>query len=211
MEGGGSTSFITLSNIGDYSNVDDLYTILNSSLFTLTLSLIATRIGNLGGYSLNTYFDLFGFEGILTNTMLMTLVFQITRYFYTVLYTNFDKGWSPFVFICTLIVIQVLHDVLFYFGVINLLPSGKNEMVDVLKDYAKENKTAAIGVRAGIVLTVGIVAMTTNDMDFVSKIVLSGILLYSLPYILSIVHKKPPPPPPPPAKKEQMKDIRGFY
>jgi hypothetical protein len=209
MEGGGS-SLINLSNIGDYHNVDDLYTILNSSLFVLTLSLIATRIGNFGGYSLNTYYDLFGFEGILTNTMLFTLVFQITRYFYTVLYTNFDKGWSPFIFLCTLLFIQLLHDVLFYFGVINLLPSGKNEMIDILKSYAKENKVSAFGAHAGLILFTGIIAMVTNDMDFVSKIVLSGILLYSLPYILSIVHKKPAPPPPPP-KKEPVQDIRGFY
>uniref|UniRef100_A0A6C0K0I0 Uncharacterized protein n=1 Tax=viral metagenome TaxID=1070528 RepID=A0A6C0K0I0_9ZZZZ len=209
MEGGGSS--INLSNIGDYRNIDDVYTILNSSLFTLTLSLLATRIGNLGGFSLNTYFDIFGIEGVLSNTMLITLMFQITRYFYTVLYANFDKSWSPFVFICGLLGVQIVHDVVFYYGVINFLPSGKNDMIDVLKQYSKENSTGAIGGHSAVLILTALVAMITNDMDMVSKFVLLGLVLYSLPYIISIVHKKPAPPPPPPAKKEEIRDVRGFY
>jgi hypothetical protein len=209
MEGGGSS--IYLSDIGDYRNIDDIYTIVNSSLFTLTLSLLATRIGNLGGFSLNAYFDIFGIEGVLSNTMLITLIFQLARYFYTVLYAKADKSWSPFVFICAVIVVQILHDVLFYYGVINLLPSGKNEMVDILKQYSKENSVPTIGGHSALLLITALVAMITNDMDMVSKFVLLGVVLYSLPYILSIVHKKPAPPPPPPKKKEEMQDRRAFY
>lgn len=209
MEGGGSS--IYLSDIGDYRNLDDLYGIATSSLFTLTLSLIATRIGNLGGLSLNTYFDIFGIEAVLANTALITLIFQLARYFYTVLYAKADKSWSPFVFICALVVIQILHDILFYHGVINLLPSGKNDMIDVLKQYAKENSTPAIGAHSALIIITALVAMIINDMDNISKVVLLGIILYTLPYILSIVYKKPAPPPPPPKKKEEMQDRRGFY
>jgi len=210
MEGGGS--MIYLSNIGDYRNIDDIYTIITSALFTLSLSLVATRIGNLGGFSLNTYFDLFGLEGILSNTMLITLLFQVTRYFYTILYANFDKSWSPFVFICGILAVQILHDSIFYFGVINLLPTGKNDMIDILKQYSKENTITAIGGHSALLIITALVAMITNDIDIISKFVLVGTILYVIPYILSIVHKKPAPPPPPPApKKEEMNDRRAFY
>jgi len=209
MEGGGSS--IYLSDIGDYRNIDDIYTIVNSSLFTLTLSLLATRIGNLGGYSLNTFFDLFGIEGVVSTTMLMAIIFQVARYFYTVLYAKADKSWSPFVFICAVLVVQILHDVLFYYGAVNLLPAGKNEIIDVLKQYAKENSVGAIGGHSALVLVTALIAMIINDMDMLLKFVLFGIVLYGLPYILSIVHKKPAPPPPPPKKKEEMQDRRGFY
>lgn len=210
MEGGGS--MIYLSNIGDYRNIDDVYTIITSALFTLSLSLVATRIGNLGGFSLNTYFDLFGLEGILSNTMLITLLFQVTRYFYTILYANFDKSWSPFVFICGILAVQILHDAIFYFGVINLLPTGKNDMIDILKQYSKENTITAIGGHSALLIITALVAMITNDIDIISKFVLVGTILYVIPYILSIVHKKPAPSPPPPApKKEEMNDRRAFY
>lgn len=214
MEGGGSASnAVYLSDIGDYKNIDDLYTIFNSSLFTLFLSILATRIGNVGGLSLNTYFDVFGLEGILSNTMLVTILFQIARYFYTVVYAHYDKGWSPFVFICILLVVHLLHDLLFYYGVINILPSGKNDMIDVLKVYAKENKLSTVGGHSLFMVITALVAMITNDMDLIYKFVMFGIVFYLIPYTLSIVYKKPAPPPPPP-KKESMNDVRGargFY
>jgi hypothetical protein len=209
MEGGGSS--IHLSNIGDYRNIDDIYTIIISALFTLSLSLLGTRIGNLGGFSLNTYFDLFGLEGVVSNTMLITLIFQVARYFYTTLYANFDKSWSPFVFICGILAIQILHDTAFYFGVINLLPSGKNDMIDVLKQYSKENSVSAIGGHSAVLILTALVAMIINDIELISKIVILGVVLYAIPYILSIVSKKPAPPVAPPPKKEEMNDRRAFY
>ena len=211
MEGGGSGSnAVYLSDIGDYKNTDDLYTIFNASLFTIFLSILATRIGNVGGLTLNTYFDVFGLEGILSNTMLVTILFQIARYFYTVVYAHYDKGWSPFVFICILLVVHLLHDLLFYYGIINLLPSGKNDMIDILKSYAKENNISAIGGHSLFMIITAIVSMITNDMGNLSKLILFAVVFYLIPYTLSIVYKKPLPPPPPP-KKETMKDARGFY
>ena len=212
MEGGGSASnAVYLSDIGDYKNIDDLYTIFNSSLFTIFLSILATRIGNVGGLSLNTYFDVFGLEGILSNTMLVTILFQIARYFYTVVYANYDKGWSPFVFICIVLVVHLLHDLLFYYGIINMLPSGKNDMIDALKLYAKENKLNAIGSHSLFMVVTALVAMITNDMDVIYKFIMFGVVFYLIPYTLSIVYKKPPPPPPPEKKKDSMRDARGFY
>ena len=209
MEGGGTGSqAVYLSDIGDYKNVDDLYTIFNSTLFTIFLSLLATRIGNVGGLSLNTYFDVFGLEGILSNTMLVTLLFQIARYFYTVVYANYDKGWSPFVFICVILFIQLLHDLLFYYGIINMLPSGKNDMIDLLKTYAQENNVRAIGGHSVFMIITALVAMITNDMDTLPKLLMLGSVFYLIPYTLSIAYKKPPPVV---EKKETMQDARRFY
>ena len=189
MEGGGSASnAVYLSDIGDYKNIDDLYTIFNSSLFTIFLSILATRIGNVGGLSLNTYFDVFGLEGILSNTMLVTILFQIARYFYTVVYANYDKGWSPFVFICIVLVVHLLHDLLFYYGIINMLPSGKNDMIDALKLYAKENKLNAIGSHSLFMVVTALVAMITNDMDVIYKFIMFGVVFYLIPYTVAAGH-----------------------
>ena len=142
MEGGAYTSNpiqFELSNIGDYRSTDDLFVIGNASVFSLFLLTIATRIGGIGGLPLNTYFDMFGLEGILSNTMLLTILIQAARYLYTTFYTLSGKAWSPFVFICFVIGIQLAYDAFFYYGVINVVPSGVNEMVDVLRAYAKDN------------------------------------------------------------------------
>jgi hypothetical protein len=214
MEGGGMSSStgggLQLSNIGDYKEIEDIYTIVGSSIFTLFLSIVAARLGNVGGFTVNTYFDMFGLEGVLSNTMLMTLLLQFSRYLYTSFYGSYGKTWSPFVFLCIVASVQALHDLIFYYGVINVLPSGVNQMIDILKQYAKDNDVRAIGGHIALLVITALVAMTMKDMSDIQKLLLTSIVLYLIPYFLSVITKKREPPPPPPAKKEEMRDYRGY-
>jgi hypothetical protein len=211
MEGGGEPSRgITLSDLGDYKNLEDLVPISSAAVFSLFLLTIATRIGGLGGLPLNTYFDMFGLEGILSNTMLILILMQIARYLYTMFYGANGKAWSPFVFLCFVAGVQVIHDLVFYYGIINVVPSGVNDMIDVLKAYAKENKQGAIGGHAVLILLTALTAMIMNDMDMLTKLLITSVILYLFPYFLSIVVKKPAPPPPPAEKAETFNDYRGY-
>jgi len=210
MEGGGTqTSDFQLSDIGNYRDVDDIYIIGSSSIFTLLLFTIATRLGNFGGLTLNTYFDMFGMEGVLSNTMMLMLVLQATRYIYTIYYSSSDKSWSPFVFLCIILVIQAIYNAILYFGVINVLPSGKNDMIDIIKEYIKENNTNVIIGQSVLLLFTAIVAMIMKDMGTIQLFIITSLVLYTFPFILAFVSKKPPPPPPPP-KKEALRDYRGY-
>jgi hypothetical protein len=212
MEGGAYTSnpmLFELSDIGDYKSTDDLFVIGNASIFSLFLLTIATRIGGLGGVPLNTYFDMFGLEGVLSNTMLLVILIQAARYLYTTLYTSYGKAWSPFVFLCFVIIVQVLHDLFIYYGVINVVPAGVNEMVDILRGYAKENGVKALGGHIFLIIATCLSAMFINDLSSIARFVFTAVILYIFPYIISIVTRKPAPPPPPP-KKDEMKDYRGF-
>jgi len=211
MEGGAqTTSKFELGDIGDYRSADDIFVIFGASIFSLSLITIAARIGGLGGVPLNTYFDMFGLEGILSNAMLLVILIQIARYLYSTLYTSYGKGWSPFVFLCFVLIAQVLHDVLFYYGVIKVVPPGVNEMIDVLRAYANLNNLNAIGGHAILILITALSAMIMCDMSVVTRILGGAVFLYIFPFILSIVSKKPAPPPVATPKKEQMTDYRGF-
>jgi hypothetical protein len=128
-------------------------------------------------------------------------MFQLTRFAYTKLYTEAGKAWSPFVFVCALIVMQVLHDLVFYFGVVNVVPSGNNEMVDALKKYSNENGSRALASHAGFLIMVAIVAMFLKERSLIFIIMISVFTLYLLPYVLTTFGPKPPPPPPPPKEK----------
>lgn len=209
MEGGGESSDFQLSDIGDYKDIDDLYTIGSSSIFTLLLFTIATRLGNFGGLTLNTYFDMFGMEGVLSNTMMLILILQTTRYLYTSYYSSYGKSWSPFVFLCIILTIQAIYNAILYFGVINVLPSGKNDMIDILKKYIKENTTSVIIGQSVLLLFTAVVAMIMKDMGTIQLFVITSLVLYTFPFILAFVSKKPLPPPPPP-KKEALQDYRGY-
>lgn len=211
FQSGGGTGGLELSNIGDYRQVDDLYTVGNATLFVLFLTIVLSRLTSIGGVSLNAYFSTFGLEGVLSNTALVVLLFQIARYFYSTFYASYGKRWSPLVFVSVLLLVQLLHDVLFYYGAINVLPRGKNEMIDMLKDYAKEHQARAVGGHVTFLTLIAFVAMITKDMSDVAKTVLFAGLLYAIPYSLSMLWTPAATAAPkPPAKREGFKDIRGL-
>jgi len=204
MEGGGysstsssASSFVHLSNIGKYESTDEFSTIANSAFFTTLLVILSARIGGLGGFPLNTYFEIFGLEGVLSCVALIAILFQIARYFYSTLYATYERTWSPFVFISILLCTQLVYDLAFYYGIVNTLKKGQNHLVDIIRAYVNENKMGALVGHSVFMVLTALVAMILNDSSDVSKWVLFGVLAFLVPYALSIQYTKPAPPPPP--------------
>lgn len=195
------TDMFILGDIGDYKNVEDITAIASASLIGMDLGLLLSKALGLGGFSLNSYFDTFGLEGVLANTTLVVILFQATRWVYTTFYAV-GRPWSPFVFVCMVIFAQVLHDMIFYHGVLQSLPAGKNEMIDAGKRYAAEHGSRAITAHAGLLIVVGVIAMILKESSTVFSVVLVTVSLYILPFLLNTTGPKPPPPPPPPKKKD---------
>jgi hypothetical protein len=207
---GGGSKF-ELSDIGDYRSADDIFVIAGASIFALLLLTIVARIGGLGGLPLNTYFDAFGLEGILSNAMILIILIQIARYLYSTLYSSSGKAWSPIVFLCFVLIAQAAYDLFFYYGVINVVPQGVNDMVDVLRAYSKQSTLNTMGAHAVLILVTALTAMIMCDMSLVTRLLTGAVILSLFPFVLSIVTKKPAPPPPPPQPpKEEMRDYRGF-
>jgi hypothetical protein len=201
LESQQQTDMFILGDIGDYKNVEDIVAIAAASLIGTDLGVLLSRTVGLGGFSLNSYFDSFGLEGVLANMSFMLILFQATRWIYTTFYAV-GRPWSPFVFICMLIAGQVIHDLIFYHGVLQSVPAGKNEILDVLKRYAAENGSRAVTAHVGFLIVVGVIAMFLKESSAIFTIVLVSLGLYGLPFLLNTSGPKPPPPPPPPKKKD---------
>jgi len=191
MEGGSVEAF-RLGNIGNFAEIEDFYPMTIASVFGLNLAIAAARLGNVGGASLNTYFDAFGLEGILANVALVILILQISRFGYTNGY-GLTKPWSPFVFVCILLVVQFLHDLIFYFGALNILPSGKNEMIDSLKEYAREHGGYALGGHAFLLIVIAVAAMIFKETTVLVRMISITVLLYIMPYIITLVKPRAVP------------------
>jgi len=189
MEGGAAEGF-RLGDIGNYTEVADFYPIGIASLFGINLAIAGARLGNIGGVSLNTYFDTFGLEGVLANLALIMIIFQITRWIYTIGYAG-SKTWSPFIFICILLGIQFLHDIIFYYGAINVAPSGVNEMIDLLKGYAKQNGSTAMGGHAVLIGVIGGLAMIFKETTIIVRMCIIIGTIYAMPYLIAMARSKP--------------------
>ena len=194
MEGGSVEAF-RLGDIGNYTDVADLYPIGIASLFGINLAIAGARFGNIGGISLNTYFDTFGLEGIMANVALIMIVFQVTRWIYTVGYNSTgSKAWSPFIFICILVAAQFIHDIIFYYGAINVVPSHVNEMLDVLKQYSAQNGKNVIGGHTILMTLIGFMAMVFKEVSVIFRICLIFGIFYAMPYLITMVRYRPPVP-----------------
>lgn len=204
FKGGASEDIFRLGNIGDFKETDDLIPIGSAVIFIINIAAILARIGLIGGRSLNTYFDAFGLEGILANTSLIVILFQIARWIYTKTYAE-GRDWSPFVFVCVLIGVQLLHDALFYYGIINVVPSGNNEMIDAMKKYSQENGSRALAGHAAFLIFVAVAAMFLKERSLQFTVIITIISLYILPYVITTFGPRPP------VVKEQKKESTSRY
>jgi hypothetical protein len=172
-----------LPDISNFREVSDLYYIFFGILTIDVIVLFLTRYYKVGGRYLNEWYDQFGLLAVLADVMIIFIGFLIARYIYTVyFYERFE--WNPVYFIILLCVVQLIHDILFYVGVIKPIPTGHNEMMDTFKRYAEDLGAKVLGGDAMLMITSALVSMLFKHVPVHVFVSISSIITYALPYIL---------------------------
>lgn len=126
-----------LSDISNFNEVSDCWFILLGILIVdVVIILLARHFPNLLGKNLNIWYDRFGLNAVLADVLIIAIGFAIARYVYTG-YIAPNLGWNPLWFVGLLVLVQLIHDLLFYVGAILPFPRGLNAMMDVFQDYSK--------------------------------------------------------------------------
>ena len=127
--------------------------------------------------SLGTWYAEFGLVAIGTDILIIVLGIALAMFLF--------PTYSGLSLIGVAVAIQLLHDVLFYVGVIQAVPSGQNRIIDLFKRYAAEGSWKILVADAAMVAG-SVSLMETMDAWLTDDQVLwSGLLaLYSLLYIL---------------------------
>ncbi len=175
-----------LPNISEFSKVEHLPFLVAGILIVDVIALFLTRYfpEKVGGDTLNEWYDRFGLEGVIADVGIILLGFLLGQF----LYTRFiapTYGWKPLLFVLTVVVIQVVHDIAFYYGVIRPIPKGTNDMIDTYKRYAEEN--GGLIIPGDSLLMIGS-ALVTFGLESIPTewAVFAGVLAaYALPHILN--------------------------
>ena len=128
------------------------------------------------GKSLDTWYSKFGMTAVLSDCLVMLLGIQLVLLF--------EPKAGFFHLLVLAIVIQIIHDILFYFLVIETVPVGQNDMIDLFKEYANENSykiVLADSFMIGSTVALGYYfhSLHTSTVSFV------GLLsVYALTYII---------------------------
>lgn len=174
---------IEFPDISNFNEVPDLLFIFFGILTVDVSVLFLARYYKVGGKFLNEWYDQFNILAVLADVMIIFIGFLITRYIYTqFLFQKFE--WNVVYFLLLLIIVQLLHDIFFYFCVIKPIPVGQNEMMDVFKSYANDLGAVILGGDAMLMIGSALVAMFYKYMPTHVFVSVSSIFVYALPYIL---------------------------
>jgi len=160
--------------------MQDYLPILNGALLVELIVLYLSLTQKNGG-SLLAWYKKYRLSAVLADVLVVVLGIVVTRFIYPYIFT----GFSIFKFVSLLVVVQIIHDILFY-GVFSSIPRGKNQMLDLFKDYAKGAGINAILGDDLIVIFSAIFASLLAANSVNTNIVILLFTLYFLPYFLYI-------------------------
>jgi hypothetical protein len=80
--------------------------------------------------ALGTWYKDFGVVAVASDILIIILGIVLAKFLYPE-----ATGWT---LAGIAVVVQVVHDILFYIGVIRGVPSGQNKIIDLFKNYAAE-------------------------------------------------------------------------
>lgn len=175
-----------------WEDISDIYEIGNwGYLLVAAVAVEAVVIAitrffpSFSGKYLNLWYSRFKLSAILADVTSVLIGFGLAQYFYTeFIYPKND--WNPLYFTGTAIVIQMIHDILFYFGVIKQVPEGKNGILDVMRPYGEAGGAKLVLGDSVIMAGTSVVSMLLKASSPHLVIFIGLVSLYSLPYFMEV-------------------------
>jgi hypothetical protein len=174
---------IELANVGNFRAVEDWAYLLPAILFVDVIFIFLSRFfPSRFGKPINDWYDEFGLAAVLSDVSIIAIAIAISRYLYSYFFME-KEGWHMSYFLGLSVVVQLVHDIAFAYGVVMPIPKGVNSMIDVFKEYVKAGPVILFVDSLMIVGSILIgAALKNQDAHYT----VSGSLLtvYALTYIL---------------------------
>lgn len=169
-----------LADISNFNKLSDYLPILNGSLFAdLLVLLIVYYTPYFNSKYLMRWYENYRLSAVIADVLILVIGIIIARY----LYKYFFDTFSVIKFTGLVVIIQIIHDVLFYLF-FNSLPQGKNNMMDLFKDYAKEVSGGAIAGDSFMIIIATLASMYFANTNTNTNIISLIVMVYLVPYIL---------------------------
>jgi hypothetical protein len=159
----------------------DYLALLNAVLITDIIFIIFMNLGLIKSRYLKKWYDEFKLSAVIADVGIILIVLIITQKIYNNLFNEF----SIIKFTVLALLIQIIHDVLFYFF-FRAIPKGKNKMIDVFKDYANEVSYYAIIGDSLMIIMACFLVYYLNNYNSETNIIILIVFVYLLQYLLFI-------------------------
>jgi len=165
---------------GDISNYAS-----NADWLPITAAVVFSEIFFIVFYTrysllLSNWYRKFGLAAVVADCLVILIGFAISRYIYTLC------GWkfTPLKFVLTILAVQIIHDLIYYFAIVVPYPKGANGIIDYMKLYGKEAGVWAILGDSSMVIVMSLLAMVFASQP--SHVSITALLfgLYIIPYMI---------------------------
>jgi hypothetical protein len=171
----------TFTDISKFSRLSDYLPILNGAILAELLIIAALFYTTLFKSSqLERWYIKYGLSAVIADVLILVIGIIIARALYSRI---FGEKFSIIKFVLLVLGIQIIHDVLFYV-LFQAVPVGKNKMLDLFKDYAKEVKGGAILGDSIMIAIATLAASLLAGGSLNTNIIALVVLTYILPYVL---------------------------
>ena len=169
-----------MKNLSNFNNTNDYLPIFNGVLITEIIILSLVYVGFFKSKVLLEWYNRFHIFALLADVLIIVIGFIITRF----LYYKIFKKYSLSRFLLLFLVIQIIHDILFYLFFNYGIPEKKNKMIDLFKKYGKEKGFGAIlGDSSMIILSV-LFATYFKNVSLNNNIITLISFVYLICYII---------------------------
>jgi len=170
-------------SITNYNNVSDWFYIITATILVDVIAIFLARYpGKTPSFevkALNKWYDKFGLAAVSSDVLSILIGILISRYIYTAAGLK-----NELYFFIIILLVQFIHDALFYLLVIKPMPTGINQMIDVFKEYAEENGQKILVADAVLMTSSALTGTLLKSIPDHVTITTSFITLYVLTYIL---------------------------
>lgn len=171
-----------LQNISDFKNNDDLLSIFLAVIIIDFIVILIAKHTTFFGRQINVWYDKLGMTAVLLDVFIIIIGLLITRF----IFTYFSLTFSTIKFIIIALIVQIFHD----FGLYKLFienHKGGNLILEIYKEYAKENGAKIILADSMMVIGSCLLAMYLKSIPNYINTTLLIFTIYLLPYY---VYKK---------------------
>lgn len=182
---GGARTSSSLPDISNWRDPTLFATIIISVLIVDTIVLFFTRyFPDTLGKPLNQWYDQFQLSAVISDVGIIVIAFILTQVLYTYFFAP-SHGWNVWIFLALLVGVQLLHDLFFYFAVIQPIPKGHNDMMDTMKTYSKVGGPIILLGDALLMLASAAITMALKEQS-IPTLLFAGLgAVYTVPYILT--------------------------
>jgi len=166
-------------NISNFKNYNDYLPILNAVIITDIIVIVLTLFNVFKSETLRDWYKKLNLSAVICDVLIIFIGIVITRFLYSYIFDIFSL-WK---FILLAVIVQIIHDLSFY-KLVLVIPKGASLIIDLFKNYGKENGFYAIFFDSLMMISSCLLSTLFSSFGINMNLIILVLSVYIVPYLI---------------------------